>query len=153
MSPINQVEWKMIEYPCVEWSEKILTGLPEIDDQHRQLFELAATFCGDGDHIRILKSLAMLTEYVRVHFREEEALMAACDYPLLHEHRKLHGQFRHMLFALLENARQMSFDEIAEQVKYLINGWFYNHILIADFAYVPVVKQLGLATSNEEPTT
>ncbi|HOL65561.1 MAG TPA: hypothetical protein PLB97_09565, partial [Accumulibacter sp.] len=61
----------MNEYPCVEWSAKILTGLPEIDDQHQQLFELAATFCGDGDHIRILKSLAMLTEYVRVHFREE----------------------------------------------------------------------------------
>jgi len=33
-----------------------------------------------------------------------------------------------------------SLDEIAEAVKFLINGWFYNHILIADFAYVPSVR-------------
>ncbi|HNH25043.1 MAG TPA: hemerythrin family protein [Accumulibacter sp.] len=140
----------MNKYPCAEWSEKILTGLPEIDDQHRQLFELATTFCGDGDHIRVLKSLTMLTDYVRVHFREEEALMAACHYSGLHAHRQLHGEFRRMLYELLENARQMSLDEIADQVKYLINGWFYNHILVADFAYVPIVKQVAAETAVDD---
>jgi hemerythrin len=123
-----------------EWSSKIEVGLPMIDSQHRQLFELAATFTGDGDQIRILKSLAMLTDYVKVHFREEEEMMAACNYPDLAAHRLLHGEFRRMLFDLLENAKQMTLDEIADEVKYLINGWFYNHILVADFQYVPSVK-------------
>ncbi|HPT49691.1 MAG TPA: hemerythrin family protein [Accumulibacter sp.] len=127
-------------FECAEWSPKIVTGLPSIDDQHRHLFELAATFCGDGDQVRVLKSLAMLTEYVKVHFREEEELMAACHYPHLEAHRELHGEFRRLLYELLENAKHMTLDEIAEEVKYLINGWFYNHILVADFHYVPVVK-------------
>jgi hemerythrin len=122
----------------------------EIDAQHRQLFDLAATFRGDGDQIRVLKSLAMLTEYVKVHFREEEELMASCHYPGLEAHRRLHGEFRRMLFELLENAKQMTLDEIADEVKYLINGWFYNHILVADFDYVPTVKAASAAGAKAE---
>lgn len=137
-----------MEYELAEWSPKMLVGLPNIDAQHRQLFDLAATFSGDGDQIRVLKSLAMLTEYVKVHLREEEQMMAACQYPGLEAHRKLHTEFRRMLFKLLENAKRMTLDEIADEVKFLINGWFYNHILVADFDYVPSIK----AAADPTPT-
>jgi len=136
-----------MQFELAEWSAKIEVGLPMIDEQHRQLFDLAATFGGAGDQIRVLKSLAMLTEYVKVHFREEEEMMAACHYPALEAHRRLHAEFRRMLFDLLERAKQMTLDEIAEEVKFLINGWFYNHILVADFNYVPAVKA-ALAESS-----
>ena len=33
-----------MEFEQAEWSPKILVGLPNIDAQHRQLFDLAATF-------------------------------------------------------------------------------------------------------------
>ncbi|MBL8393218.1 MAG: hemerythrin family protein [Candidatus Accumulibacter sp.] len=137
-------------FELAEWSAKIEVGLPMIDAQHRQLFDLAATFRGDGDQIRILKSLAMLTEYVKVHFRQEEEMMAACHYPDLETHRRLHGEFRRMLFDLLENAKQMTLDEIADEVQYLINGWFYNHILVADFDYVPSVRKAAAPASQPE---
>jgi len=123
-----------------EWSSTIEVGVPTIDAQHRQLFELAASFRGNGDQIRVLKSLAMLTEYVKVHLHEEEELMPACHYSGLEAHRLLHADFRQMLYELLENAKQMTLDEIAQEVKFLINGWFYNHILVADFAYMPSVR-------------
>ncbi|MBN8450074.1 MAG: bacteriohemerythrin [Candidatus Accumulibacter necessarius] len=139
-----------MEFELAEWSSKIEVGLPMIDEQHRQLFDLAATFRGAGDQIRVLKSLAMLTEYVKVHFREEEELMASCHYPALEAHRRLHGEFRRMLFELLENAKQMTLDEIADEVKYLINGWFYNHILVTDFDYVPTVKAASAAGAKAE---
>ncbi len=32
----------------VEWSAKLEFGLPVIDSQHKQLFDLAATFAGNG---------------------------------------------------------------------------------------------------------
>jgi len=99
-----------MKFELAEWSSKIEVGLPEIDAQHRQLFELAATFAGDGEQIRVLKSLAMLTEYVKVHLREEEEMMAACRYPGLEAHKRLHAEFRRMLFDLLENAKQMTLD-------------------------------------------
>ena len=47
-----------MKFELAEWSSKIEVCLPEIDAQHRQLFELAATFAGDGEQIRVLKSLA-----------------------------------------------------------------------------------------------
>lgn len=52
-----------------------------------------------------------------------------------------------MLFDLLENAKRMTLDEIAEEVKFMINGWFYNHILVADFDYVPSVQAAASAAS------
>ncbi len=122
------------------WSEKIEVGLPNIDSQHKQLFDLAATFAGNGDQIRVMKSLAMLCDYVNTHFREEEEMMAACHYPELAAHKLQHQEFKGMLLKLLDNARNMSLDEIADEVKALINGWFYNHILVVDFRYVPAIK-------------
>ena len=140
-----------MDFELAEWSEKIEVGLPSIDRQHKQLFDLAASFRGNGDQIRVIKSLATLTEYVKVHFREEEAMMLACRYPDLEAHRQLHGEFRDLLFKLLENARNMTLDEIADQVSFLINGWFYHHILVVDFAYVPDVQAALTQASSDAP--
>lgn len=123
-----------------DWSDRLLFGIDRIDAQHKQLFELAATFEGNGDQIRVMKTLALLADYVKVHFREEEQLLERCNYPRLAEHKELHAHFKGMLLQLLQNANQMTLDDIADQVQYLINGWFYNHIMVADLDYVPLVK-------------
>jgi len=120
-----------------EWSDRLELGLPLIDQQHKRFFELAASFSGNGDEVRVMKTLAILSDYVRSHLRDEEALMAAAHYPGLEAHCRLHAEFRHMLANLLCRARKMTLDEIAEEVKYLVNGWFYQHILTVDFEYAP----------------
>ena len=125
----------------VEWSDRLELGLPQIDAQHRRFFELAASFNGDFDQVRVMKTLAILSDYIRTHFREEEELMAACNYPGLEAHCRLHARFRHMLADLFARAGKMSRVEIAEEVKYLINGWFYNHIVTTDFEYAPYVTR------------
>jgi hemerythrin len=140
-----------MDFQLAEWSAKIEVGLPAIDRQHKELFDLAASFHGNGDQIRVIKSLAKLTDYVKVHFREEEEMMASCHYSGLEAHRLLHVEFREMLFKLLENARNMTLDEIADQVSFLINGWFYHHILVVDFAYVPEVKAVLAAEQSVAP--
>ena len=127
-------------YGVADWSEKLRFGIDEIDAQHKQLFDLAATFGGNGDQIRVMKTLALLADYIKVHFKEEEHLLERCGYPRLDEHKVLHAHFRKMLRELLQTAKQLTLDEIAIQVQYLINGWFYNHIMIADLDYVPFVK-------------
>lgn len=129
-----------MDMPLAKWSEKLEFGLPMIDAQHRQLFELAASFAGNGDQIRVMKSLVMLCDYVKNHFRDEESMLEAVDYPDLLAHRQQHKAFRGMLLRLLDGARHLSLDEIAGEVEYLIFGWFYNHILEVDLAYVPWIK-------------
>lgn len=122
-----------------EWSDRLELGIPLIDEQHKRFFELAASFDGSGDEVRVIKALAILIDYIRVHLREEEAMMAEAHYPGLEAHCRLHAELRHALAALLGRARKMSLDEIAKEVKHLVNGWFYQHIVTVDFDYAPYV--------------
>lgn len=121
------------------WSPSIEFGVPEIDDQHRELFELAASFRGHGDEIRVMKALAILCDYAKVHLRDEEELLARIGYPDIEAHREAHSQFRQMLRHLLQDARSLTLDQVADRVEALINGWFYNHIVRVDRLYIPMV--------------
>ena len=122
-----------------EWSERLELGIPQIDGQHRRFFELAASFGRDQDEIRLMKTLVILSNYIRTHFREEEVLMRNGGFPGREAHCRLHAQFRQMLADLIGRARTMSLDEIAEEVRYLINGWFSHHIVTVDAEYAPYV--------------
>ena len=114
----------MVEY--ADWQAGLEVGISIIDDQHRRLFELAATFQGDGDQIRVMKTLALLMDYIKTHLRDEEELMEAWCLPRLAEHRQMHAEFRQMLLSLLERAKRLSLDEIAGGCQFLINGWFFK---------------------------
>ncbi len=129
-----------MEQPKANWSEAIVTGLPVIDKQHKALFDMAASFRGEGDQIRVMQTLAMLFDYANTHLKDEEAMLAAIAYPGLDEHKKLHRQFRRMLRQLLDESRRLTLDQIADRIEDLINGWFYQHILTVDAAYVDYVK-------------
>lgn len=126
--------------PRANWSQAIVTGLPAIDSQHKALFDMAASFRGEGDQIRVMKTLTMLCAYANTHLQDEEAMLAAIAYPKLAEHRQLHQEFRRMLRELLDASRKLTLDEIADRIEDLINGWFYQHILTADAEYVEAVK-------------
>ena len=132
--------------PSADCSSVIVADVPRIDHQHRRLFELAETFVDGGDQIRMMKSLAILCDHVKTHFREEEEIMAATDFPGLEAHRRLHAECRTMLVELLAGAMHMSLDQIADEVRQLINGWIHNHILTADCEYVVHLKALRGAT-------
>ncbi len=123
-----------------EGSDRLQVELSRIDSQHKKLFELAASFSSDDDPVRVMKTLAILSDYIRSNFSEEEELMAIWNYPDLKSHCRLHARFRHMLADLFARAGKMPRSEIAEEVKRLINGWFY-HIISTDFQYPPCVTR------------
>ena len=129
-----------MDAPPSSWSPAIETGIPAIDAQHRQLFDMAAAFRGDGDQIRVLRSLAMLCDYANTHLRDEETLLESVGYERLAEHRREHEHFRTLLRQLLDDSRRLSLDEIATRIEALINSWFYRHILSFDADYVDCVR-------------
>ncbi|MFZ4539424.1 bacteriohemerythrin [Propionivibrio sp.] len=131
--------------PLTKWSDKLACGLPRIDSQHKQLFDLASTFAGNGDQIRMMKTLVTLCEYVKVHFREEEQMLEALKYPDLVAHKRQHAEIKARLIKLLDYARTLSLDEIASEVQHLIYGWVSNHIAQVDAAFVPWVSSRPLA--------
>ena len=120
----------------IEWSAALEIGNPAIDRQHKKLFDLAAQTVGGSDHMRVMQTLAALSEYVVVHFRDEEKLLAAAGYPELPAHKALHDEFRARLAKLYANAGGMSLDQIAVEVRRLINEWLAKHIMVVDREYV-----------------
>jgi hemerythrin len=79
-----------------EWKAEYAVGHPEIDSQHKRLFQLAAelhTAMSGGKGKDVLSgTLATLIAYTKHHFASEERLMQAHHYPEYAKHKVLHDQ-------------------------------------------------------------
>jgi hemerythrin len=124
------------------WSESLTLGIPLIDEQHKQLFDVAASLRAEGNQLGVMRALAVLNDHVTSHFSDEEALMNACRYPGLEAHCRLHAHFRDALTDLLKRARKMTLDGVAKEVSELIDGCLSEHMMEADRAYAPHVARM-----------
>lgn len=121
-----------------EWDSNFITGLPDVDDQHRTLVNLfnelsRSLFHGSNTTTEEMEAIFhRLTDYATHHFTEEEALMAACglDERHLSVHRRLHRQFVDQvqgMWALRHSLRQPS-----ETIMGFLTSWLGLHILGMD---------------------
>lgn len=124
----------------MNWSKKIETGLPAIDIQHKRIFELARTLADLGSPVRVMAALAELSNYMNAHFQEEEAMLAAAGYPAVDAHAAQHEEFRQMMVQMLEEARHLTLDQIAERGRLLVDDLLHRHIQQSDLHYIPFVK-------------
>lgn len=136
MIPVE--EWKEKEDPCA-FTEKYYTGIAQVDEEHRRLFEIVAEanalikneFIPDK-YDNIAAILGELTEYTKVHFANEEAYMEQIGYEGLDAQKKAHAGF----VAKLEDIELEGFDDnqqmvLLELVDFLFN-WLVYHILKMD---------------------
>ena len=79
----------------IEWDARLATGVPEIDEQHRELFARFNTLLDACDRGRSRELLGDILEfmggYVLEHFRTEESLQEQVGYPKLAAHRRVHA--------------------------------------------------------------
>jgi hemerythrin len=76
------------------WQPEYSVGYPDIDNQHKKLFELAdrlhsAMASGKGKDV-LGKTLADLIAYTKGHFAAEERLMQVHHYPDYAQHKAFH---------------------------------------------------------------
>ena len=92
------------------WRDDLLTGVDEIDDQHREIFRrfgALLTACQEEKaHEEVLRLLLFLDEYTVTHFTAEERLMLACGYRDYLEHKRQHQQFVRQLAELKRTVSQ-----------------------------------------------
>lgn len=127
----------------MKWSPQYATGVAEIDEQHRALFDWLGQLesaAADNRAMTAAYSLTRLGQYARSHFAAEEQLMAECAYPRLDAHRAEHEGFRQRVRELQAQSlnRDISSDAIA-----LLRNWLVDHILASDMDYVPHVRGAG----------
>lgn len=127
-----------------EFKDEFRTGIEEIDNEHKKLFEIADRlyemmineFIPDK-YDYIVEVLNELKDYAATHFKHEEEYMMSIRHKKLISQKAEHDEF-------IEKLEAYDLDEIDENQRKVIlelldflNEWLINHILKSD-------KQIGI---------
>ena len=138
----------------VEWTPDLDTGIPDIDEQHKQMVHHINDFyeaANGKDKERMAIVLFDLINSTLAHFQYEEALMEQAKYPLLEPHRRVHKNFIDKLMALHEKLQTMeTTDDIAVLLIDSLDGWLFRHIRINDKGYTNSVNESGVYQAMHE---
>lgn len=93
---------------------------------------MADNMIGKKTHpLEIKKMLAALFDYMKTHFRDEEAYMASIGYPELEVHKEHHRKIVSEITKLVKNMKQ----DFKQQLVIIMEHWLLNHILQEDMGY------------------
>lgn len=124
--------------PHLVWDEAVYgTGVPEVDAQHRALFDrlnalLTASRGGQG-RLEVGEFFQFLAAYAAQHFRSEEQVMDCRGCRARGINRAAHATFRDQLTAIRnEFDRVGATEEVANRIEVHLCDWFRNHIAQVD---------------------
>jgi len=122
----------------IEFTEDLLTGVPEMDQQHQVLVELlneTYELLHQGNYEAAREKLISgIVEYVNFHFASEEAFLRQIGFPEYEVHCKIHENFKKQILRWVEetedgNARAL------QGILAMIWAWLFRHIAVKDKAY------------------
>lgn len=116
-----------------QWEQRYEIGNKLIDSQHRNLFDITNTVAHAKDQETLELQVLRLIEYTKIHFDDEEKLMAKVHYPDIDKHCELHNQ----LILQLHQYEQIELNapETVEEFQYFVFEWLINHILYYDMDF------------------
>jgi hemerythrin-like metal-binding protein len=127
-----------------KWSEALETGDPEVDEQHRALYDLVndlnASAVMGGDRALVEGSLERILRYAATHFATEEALMERSSYPLSREHIKLHRAFAQAATEKVA-AHLAGHDVTLPELARFMEDWLDEHIEQQDRPLIAHVRK------------
>ena len=138
-----------------QWNSCFITGLTEVDEQHRRLVELINRFgvlimrqegVSSSELERVFSELG---DYARYHFADEEALMAAMhlDPRYVKQHRESHAGFLNEVTHLHEGISASNLNAAKPLLQFLTH-WLAYHILGTDQF---MSKQIAAIQSGSRP--
>ena len=134
------------------WSDDLLTGIQEIDQQHMILFEclerLQRSITDDEKWSAVHYGLIELSDFARIHFSVEEALMRLHGYPETEKHCAEHRNFVKVLGKFKTDSVRM---DVSGEMGGFLNDWLVKHIAHSDHAYVPHLRHSPLAPRGPIP--
>ncbi|WP_085317246.1 bacteriohemerythrin [Derxia lacustris] len=118
----------------VHWSDEFSVGIPEVDEQHRGLFELvnrvyeAALHHASSAEVREI--VDALEHYTVLHFADEERYMLHARYPDFPSHKTKHDDF--VARVRIEKQRLQAGFPLELDIVNFLSDWLVSHIQRAD---------------------
>jgi hemerythrin len=133
----------------LNWDNRLLLGIQEIDDEHLELIErtnqLMQSYQNGDPEVEVLGLLEFLREYVVVHFQNEEAFLLKNHYPRYDEHYQIHEDFKKSFQTVYDAIKANGLSFISRiEINHLITDWILNHIGEDDKKWADYLKDLGL---------
>lgn len=121
------------------WSEIYVTGHPMVDKQHQELFRMVnqlhdAIITGKSKEV-LMPTLDKLAHYTAKHFTDEEALMAAAEYPQMATHKLKHLDLANQAKEIIEGYRSGK-TVLSITLSNFLAEWLRHHINGDDKALV-----------------
>ena len=128
----------------ITWDQRLVTGIEEIDVQHRTLLDtlnrIAAAAGRDRPNRDELEGLLIfLRNFTLGHFELEQEFMARSSYPHEVEHRKLHCDLAAQLEAILDAFHKGTTALDLATLEYL-DDWLQRHIQEEDVRLADFLK-------------
>ncbi|GAB3215372.1 bacteriohemerythrin [Pseudaeromonas pectinilytica] len=154
-SELDQPDSQHHQLVRLHWKNSYECGTTAIDEEHRQLFELANALLNaelEQQHATdsIQDSLAELLAHTVEHFHHEEELLAAIDYPELESHRLEHQRLLEQAAALNEAAasEELPFTNLLD---FVVQEVILTHMFKYDRRYYPFLHSAHDPSSEPTP--
>jgi hemerythrin len=120
------------------WSERYLTGIDDLDEQHKILFtmlnDLAIAMKNGRAKYVILDTMSRLADYAQYHFDCEEKQMRRYDFPLYTEHKDAHDKFKVELAEMIKRSQEGDILVYLKTFK-VLQGWIVKHVVDESYDY------------------
>jgi hemerythrin-like metal-binding protein len=123
----------------IEWNDKYRIGDKAIDDEHIELFRIAARFLAATTKDSRQNSAMELRLYTQEHFGHEEVLMHDVSYPFTATHLRQHEELIGKLRSIEEKLAKGTL--FKSELEEFINYWLVKHMAAVDAPLVVYVKK------------
>lgn len=127
------------------WNDHLSIGNATIDSDHKNLIIVVnrvkeAIMARDRDALS--KSFELLDTYIAIHFRNEEKIAEAINYPFAQnklEQKQLIYEMKYMIRGLELNMGHWP-DSLVDRYSRFLSGWMADHIIKTDMKMKPYLQ-------------
>lgn len=127
----------------IVWSNDFSVGIPEIDNQHKQIINYINQIIDNPDisvsSIEFHNVLNEMLDYVKKHLHYEEKLLEKYQYPDIEKHKGDHFDFALKISEFAIDTMQKRKEMPAEFLEFLLS-WWNHHILEEDMKFKPFLE-------------
>ncbi|MFP4477407.1 MAG: bacteriohemerythrin [Desulfatibacillaceae bacterium] len=133
--------------PVFQWRDAYSVNVRQIDNEHKQLFDLAnemydAMYATKGADV-LGPILNRLVDYAGTHLSNEERLMQTYGYPDFAAHKRAHDELRKKVGEYVEKTKSGEGETFIEVARFL-GDWLRSHIQQVDRRYTEHLNARGL---------